>query len=229
MVGSKTEPATHLRTDVIDKKIDYLIKYYPTVKAAYIAQTLGCPVSTVYRIAAKYGLKKSDEFFKSKKSGRTDGNRGSLTRFKKGQTPWNKGKKYNSGGRSAETHFKKGRPPQEARNYRPIGSTRVSKDGYLEIKISDDHPTPARRWKAAHRVVWEREHGPVPDGHVVVFKPGMKTMDPEQITIDRIDCITRAENMKRNTIHRYSPEVKSAIRAVAKLTKGIKRHEQNTN
>lgn len=115
--------------------------------------------------------------------------------FQKGQKPWNHGLKgWDAGGRSSETQFKKGRPPEEARNYQPIGSVRVSKDGYLERKVTDDHPTPARRWVGEHRLVWEAEHGPIPEGNVVVFLDG----DPLNATIGNLRCVPRGVLARMN-------------------------------
>lgn len=126
------------------------------------------------------------------------------TSFKPGNVPWNKGTHFVAGGRSEETRFKKGNMSGAAQhNYVPIGTMRVTKDGYLERKFTDD-PTlmPVRRWKAVHRIVWEQVHGPIPAGYIVVFRHGMKTAVEAEISIDRMECITRAENMRRNTVWR---------------------------
>lgn len=88
-------------------------------------------------------------------------------RFKKGHTPWNKGVKgLDIGGK--ETRFKKGHKPA---NYLPVGTERVSKDGYVIVKISDEG-TQHQRWKRKHVLIWEQANGPVPEGHVVIFGDG---------------------------------------------------------
>jgi hypothetical protein len=126
------------------------------------------------------------------------------TSFKPGQTPWNKGINFDSGGRSHETRFKKGHMSGAAQhNYVPIGTLRISKDGYLERKMTDDQSLPTtRRWTPVHRLVWQAAHGPIPDGHIVVFRRGMKTVAEEEVTADRLECITRHENMRRNSVWR---------------------------
>jgi len=149
------------------------------------------------------------------------------TSFKPGNTPWNKGINFDSGGRSHETRFKKGCMSGAAQhNYVPIGTLRISQDGCLERKITDD-PTlkPKMRWTAVHRLVWNAAHGPIPDGHIVVFRKGMKTVVAEEITVDKLECITRRENMRRNSAYR-DPELgklyqlKGAImRQVNRITK----------
>ena len=106
-------------------------------------------------------------------------------------------------------HPKKGRKPQEASNYQPIGTLRVcAKDGYLQRKVSDDTSiNPAQRWEFVHRSVWVAANGPIPPGHIVVFKRGMVTAVLEDITTERLECITRAENMRRNSYHTRHPEM----------------------
>lgn len=209
--------------------IDYLAKHYSTMSAPDIAKALNCSLSAVYYRAGKMGLKKDKAFLSE--CGKKVSAHGAGTQFKKGQTPWNKGTGWSAGGRSIETRFKKGEMSGAAqRNYVPIGSFRITRDGTLEQKTTDNPDLyPARRWRPVAHLVWERERGPIPGDHVVRFMPGMHTNKLEEITIDRLECISRAENMRRNTIHRYPLEVKSAIRAVKKLTKGISEHEQNNN
>lgn len=88
-------------------------------------------------------------------------------KFKPGCIPWNKGKSYQPGGKSKETRFKKGlKPPL----YRPVGSERIDRDGYIVIKVEDHKP-----WKLKHRHIWEQHNGPIPKGHVILFNNGDKT------------------------------------------------------
>ena len=150
-------------------------------------------------------------------------------RIKPGQSPWNKGVKGSTGTQDAcrATQFKPGRAPSEARNYKPVGSLRISKDGYLEKKVTDDQSIyPARRWVALHRLVWERKNGQVPKGHIVVFRPGMLATEPDQITVDRLECITRSENMQRNTYHRYGKEIAQLIQLRGAITRKIREKEK---
>jgi len=135
---------------------------------------------------------------------------------------WNKGLHYIAGGRAAETQFKTGRLPQEARNYAPIGSTCVRSDGYLYRKVSDDLSlAPKQRWVAAHRLVWEAANGPVPAGQTVAFKQGRKTTEPELITLDAIEVLTRAELMTRNRYQRFPKEVAQLIQLKGALARQI--------
>lgn len=189
-----------------------LRRLYPNYTAAVVAKVLGCTVPAVFNKAKALGIVKSAEFLASDKSGRVA--RGKqhpsmvANQFKPGLTPWNKGTHYVAGGRSAQTRFKPGEMRGAAQhNYVPIGTLRTSKDGYLERKMNDTHPVPARRWVAVHRLVWEAANGPIPDGHIVVFKPGQSTVVEALITVDRLECITRAENMRRNSFRTKHPEL----------------------
>lgn len=202
---------------------------YPDNRTEDIAPRIGRSAKSIYAKAKQLGIKKSAAFLASGLAGRLDGVRGGATRFKKGLTPWNKGTHFVAGGRSAETRFKKGRPATEARNYVPVGTLRVSKDGYLEQKTTDDPALyPARRWVPVHRLVWLRERGPIPARHIVVFRPGLRTNQLEEITIDRLECISLAENMRRNTFHNYGPEVAKLVQLRGAITRQINKRERKS-
>jgi hypothetical protein len=118
------------------------------------------------------------------KSGRTG-------RFERGQTAWNKGLKgLQLGGK--ETQFKKGNIPV---NYRPVGSERISKDGYIEIKVADP-----RTWRLKHNVIWEEAYGKVPKGHCIIFLDGNK----QNLDITNMQLITRGQLARLNQKHLIS-------------------------
>lgn len=188
-----------------EEELDVLRVQYPDRTADEIAGVIGRTRRSVHQKARQLGLKKSDLFYATMASGRLQRGTSRATQFKPGVAPWNKGKPGTTGTQEGcrATQFKPGTIPQ---NYLPVGSLRTSKDGLLEIKVTDDHPTPARRWHSLHRYVWEQANGPTPPGHIIVFKPGSRTADPEQVTLDRLECISRAENAKRNHPINVSPE-----------------------
>jgi hypothetical protein len=74
-----------------------------------------------------------------------------------------------------------------------------------------------------HILLWQEHNGQVPAGHCVCFVDGNK----QHVALDNLELITRAERMRRNTIHRYPPELKDAIRTVAKLKRTIKEIERD--
>ncbi|TLS37758.1 HNH endonuclease signature motif containing protein [Pseudalkalibacillus caeni] len=86
------------------------------------------------------------------------------SRFKPGRVPFNKGKTGPGAGGWEPTQFKKGHKPH---NYKPVGTERVNGDGYVDIKIADPN-----KWRTKHNLIWEKENGPVPKGHVVIFGDG---------------------------------------------------------
>lgn len=187
-------------------------RFYPQLTGADMAQILRRPLKSVYAHAKALGLKKSEEFLATDRSGRVQRGkqdpRMQASQFKPGLVPWNKGTKGIVGVQEAcrATQFKKGRPACESSNYRPIGSERINADGYLERKVTDDPSiAPARRWVGVHRLVWESANGPIPAGHVVVFKPGRHTTDAAAITADALEIVTRVELMRRNSVHTVLP------------------------
>jgi hypothetical protein len=186
---------------------------FPDNHARDIAALIDRSEASVDNRAFKLGVRKSNGY-KVSKGGR----------FLPGHSPHNAGRRGVTGVQEGcrATQFKPGRPAHEARNYQPIGSLRVTKDGYLERKVTDDHPVPTRRWTAVHRLVWEEVNGPVPPGHIVVFKPGCRTIEVEQITPDRLECITRAENCRRNSFwNNYPPEVARLVQLRGALNRKI--------
>lgn len=200
---------------------------YPNTRTQDIAARLGRHLSSIYQAAYRLKLSKSPEFLASDLAGRIQRGKQNpatlATQFKRGHTTWNAGKKGLTGHHpnTRATQFKPGRPPEEARNYRPIGSLRVCKDGYLEIKLNDTDPCTTRRWAALHRVVWEREVGPVPEGCVITFKEGQFTTEPDRIKPAILECITRGELAKRNHWQRLPEEVVGLITVKRSITRKV--------
>jgi len=221
-------------------ELDLLRSMYPECHTEDVAAWLQRTTKQCYAAAKAHGIAKSPEYLASPCAGRMSVERAQhpnmvATRFRKGQKSWNKGLKGVVGVQEAcrRTQFKKGRPACEARNYQPIGSVRTAlRDGYLERKVTDDPKlVPARRWVAVHRLVWEAANGPIPAGHIVRFRDGMKTTVLEQITADRLECITRAENAQRNHPRSRDPELAKLVQlkgAIARQVNRIAREAQET-
>lgn len=204
-----------------------VVARYPHEPTQVIADALGRTVSTVYQRAARIGLKKSEAYLASPAACRTTGRQGMGTRFEKGHQAWNKGTSFHAGGRSIETRFKKGeRRGVAARLYQPIGTERLSKDGYRERKVNDDLPLQAR-WRAVHLVLWEAANGPVPQGHVVVFVNGDKT----DIRLDNLALVSRRDLMRRNSVHNLPQPLAQTIQLLGALRRQIRKRthgeEQN--
>ena len=60
------------------------------------------------------------------------------------------------------------------RKRRPIGAERQSGKGYVLVKVAEEATVPMSKdnWRMKHELVYEREHGKVPEGHVIVFADG---------------------------------------------------------
>ena len=202
---------------------------YPDTLSRDLAARLGRTEKAVHARAKKLGIRKSHAFLSGPMAQLLDGHRGSGTRFQKGHKPWCAGKKGVVGVQegSRATQFKPGRQPHEARNYLPIGSYRVNYDGYLERKMTDDPSIfPARRWTAVHRLVWAKAHGSIPEDRIVVFKAGRRTAVLEEITVDRLECITRAEHAMRN---RLPPELMQIHQLRGQITRAINKREKEAS
>jgi hypothetical protein len=196
---------------------------YPHEATKAIASDLAWTVGAVHRKANDLGLRKTAAFKAGPNAGRWNPEHPSSKahRFPKGHVPANKGTKRPgfSPGRMSQTQFKKG---QKNHNWLPVGSTRINADGYLDRKIADTG-YPPRDWKAVHILLWEEHLGPVPPRHCICFKNRDKT----DIRIDNLACISRAERMRRNTIHNLPPVLKSAIYALGGLRRSINRRQRN--
>ncbi len=204
-------------------ELELVRQHFATSRTADLAAALGVAYHQVAKLADRLGLRKSEEWLNGPDGGRTDGKRGLGTRFQKGQPGWNKGRKLGSEWCKA-TQFKPGQKPQ---NHLPIGSLRVQSSGYLQVKLTDTG-YPPRDWVMYHRYVWEQAHGPVPTGHLVVFRDGRKRAEASEITLDVIECITRQEHMRRHTCHQYGPELASVVQLRGALTRAIRNREKES-
>lgn len=202
-------------------EVNYLREHYADKTALSVGMAIGKTESQVHNKAFHLKLKKSPGFLTM--AGRELSMRESakVGRFKSGHQTWNKGIKGSTGLHDASraSQFKIGQLPH---NHHPIGYERVDCEGYLHRKISDTGHT-KRDFKLVHHIIWQSVHGEIPSGCYIVFADGNKA----NFDIDNLVCLTKAENMKRNTIHRFSPELKEAIRLTKKLQKLIKQEEQN--
>lgn len=218
-------------------QLDLVRRYYADVPTQAIAEAIGRSLTTVYQKARKMGLLKSPELVSLMAAFEMqDPNHGGRAhQFQKGIVPANKGLRRPgfAPGRMASTQFKAGDRPH---TWVPVGSHRVvragsrSREFIVERKVNDLPGPYTVRWKPVHAIVWQEAHGPVPDGHVVVFKPGMKTVDPELITLDRLELVTRRELMERNSFHNsMPPELRRIVQLRGVLTRQINRRREAEN
>ena len=120
-------------------------------------------------------------------------------RFEPGQEAWNRGRPQaewmspDGVERTRATRFRPGQLPHNARDL-PVGSERVTRDGYVEVKVAE-RPSGAGRandnWRPKAHLVWERANGRAlrPD-EIVVFADGDRgNLDPGNLV-----AMTRAEH-----------------------------------
>lgn len=216
-----------------DDQVAWLIALYPDNRACEVADALQRDAASVYAKANALGLYKSEEFKASPLASRLrrDDNPGVAFRFKKGQQAWNKGLHYQPGGRIKESQYKPGNiSGRAAQLVVPIGSYRINSYGYLDRKISDTPGPQTLRWRAVHRLIWESVNGPVPRGHVVVFKNKLRTTVASEITLDRLELIARRELMRRNSYHlNYPKSVALAIQLKGALQRQINRRTKHAH
>lgn len=204
------------------EEIEQLKKLYPDTKTSLIAKEFKRPIYSVYGQATALGLKKSEAFKLSAESGRVKKGTtlGKNTMFKPGSTPKNKGKKIEEFMRPETIEkfkqhcFKKGVKPHNTKNDGDV-VLRKDKNGYKYqyIRLS------LRIWQLYHIYIWEQKNGPVPADHLITFKDGNQL----NVTIENLECITKVDNMLRNSIHRLPPELIEIIQITKRINKKIKK------
>lgn len=144
--------------------------------------------------------------------------------FEKGIVPFNKGKKMPYNANSARTQFKKGDRTGRANEvYKPIGTERLSKEGYLERKIHDGLPMKSR-WRQVHVLNWTAINGPVPRGYC------LKNIDGNRLNVEASnwELIPRALLPRLNGrfgrgYDNAPTELRPAIMSVVKLEHQLRR------
>ena len=137
-------------------------------------------------------------------------------RFNKGSVPWSKGKKIGNNPGSARTQFKAGQLPL---NTKYEGHERVASRGYVEISVKETNPHTGfeRRYVLKHRWLWERMHGPIPDGMVLKCKGDQLNTDPSNWELVPRGLLPRLNGKSGRGYDDAPAELKPTIMAVAKL------------
>jgi hypothetical protein len=150
-------------------------------------------------------------------------NSGRNGQFKKGMTPWNKGKKTGNHGRMTETQFKS-EPHLEDR--KPLGTKVMRADGYIWIKINNDLPF-KNRWKQLHRLIWEEHNGPIPKEKKLMFLDG----DPTHVVIDNLALVSSRENLEMNRygLNSKDPELTKTGINIAKVNIKLRERSKGKN
>lgn len=176
-------------------ELQLLKDLYPDTEVEKMELIIGRTKSAIYGKANDLGLKRSAEF-EQKMKAFTNKNLiegGVKTRFLKGSVPANKGQKMSAETykRCAKTMFKKGQIPH---NHKPIGHERITKDGYTEVKVRDGNEK-NKNFELKHRLIWEQNNGPIPEGMNVEFLDGNR----ENFAIENLVLRTKKENLLKNS------------------------------
>ena len=149
-------------------------------------------------------------------------NSGLTGRFEPGHVPWTKGKKWSeymseeAQENSRRTCFEHAHIPD---NHLPVGSIRETKDGYM-IKKVQERGYQWDRWKLLHRLVWEENFGPIPEGMIV----GFRDLDKKNCSPDNLYLLTLGENaqMNKKGFRSQKPELTDVGLATVRLERAIR-------
>ena len=195
-----------------EKECEVMISMFADNYTIDICKILNRTYGSICSQANIMNLKKSDEFRSMELQRQADRLKvvGAKFRYAKGREPENKGKPMSKElyDKCKATMFKKGHEPH---NTYYDGHERICKDGYIEVRIRKG------KYVAKHRYLWEQSNGKVPKGYILIFKD----KNQQNTSLDNLELISREENMKRNTIHRFPNELKTTIRLINKLKKTI--------
>lgn len=208
MVKQKTNTLKRFTT----QEDDFLIANYMDMTLEVLGLNLNRTVGSVHGRLKRLGLEVPKEVIinRCKKAAKQNVNSG---RFKPGSIPANKGRKISKEvyAKVAKTMFKKGHLPHNTLS-----------DGTVTVRCDHKQGRPYKYirtslgvWEPLHRVVWVEHNGSIPKGLIVTFRDG----DSLNCSIDNLELKTRQQNMTENTIQRYPPELKKAIKAVARIEK----------
>jgi hypothetical protein len=203
------------------KDIAVLRKRYPDTPTKALAAEMRRSVSGVYGMAGILGLGKSEQYLASPAACRLrrGDNVGAAHRFQQGHVPADKGLRRPgwAPGRMAETQFKKGHfPANRDPDFYVPGALRVNADGYIDMRIS--FAPGALGWRMLHLILWEDVHGPISNGWCLRFKDG----DRLNVEIDNLKLITRADNMRHNSIHNLPAPLRNTIQVLGQLNRRIR-------
>jgi len=217
----KAPGAKGRKTDKWRTLDEIIVLIYSDMHNDAIVDFLGIKRSDLIKRASTLGLKKSKKIMQEVVQRRAM-NLSREHQFKPGLVPWNKGI---SGfdpvlGRG---HYREGAGAPHAV---PIGTTRLRGATpqnprarlYLEKKIAEPSI-----WVRVHRLVWEQANGKVSADRIIVFKPGQYTTKEEEITLDKLECITRIELANRNHPMSHHPELVPIYQLKGAITRQVKR------
>lgn len=141
------------------------------------------------------------------------------TKFKKGQTSWNKGRKMSPEQyeKCKKTMFQKG----NLSNVRPTGDERIDIDGYTYIKVKQPN-----KWVLKHRWLYEKEKGEIPKGYNLIFADGNK----QNLNLDNLILVSNSELfiMNQKGLYKQDKELTKSGAIVAKVLDKVNKRKRDT-
>lgn len=140
--------------------------------------------------------------------------------YKKGHVPANKGTKGLTG--ANRTSFKKGNIPY---NHKEIGSERITKDGYIMIKVRDGCLN--KNWELKHRWLYEKKYGKIPEGYNLIFLDGNK----QNLDLENLKLVSKSQDLIMNNHNLFStdPAITDTGTLIAKVidkTNKVKKNKE---
>lgn len=148
-------------------------------------------------------------------------------KYREGISPSNKGKKWDEyltkeqQERAKITCFKKGNIPP---NRREIGEERITKDGYIKVKVRDGSLN--KNWELKHRLMYEKYHGEIPEGHKIIFADGNR----RNFDKDNLIAVSNSQELilnKRNLIFKEQELTKSGVLIAKVIDTANKRKKES--
>lgn len=113
------------------------------------------------------------------------------------------------------TMFKKGKKPFNAH---PIGHE-INCKGYIWVKVADDlYETRGdwmKNWKPKSKIIYEQHHGPVPEGHQIIFADG----NNRNFDIDNLIAVSKREICYMNKTGLYKIDKRKLNKQTVQIAK----------
>ena len=202
-------------------ELDYLYENYPHQYSYEIKKVLKRSINSINSKAYVLKLKKTIAF-KRKEAQRLK-TTGKFYQFQKGYVSPNKGKKLTEFmspegiEASKKTRYQKGNQPHNIKANDGVIVDRVDSDGrnYRYIRLSK------AKWVPLHRHLWEQAYGPIPENHIIIFKDN----NTENAVLENLKCMSKAENMLRNSKYNYPEQIIPSMVLINKLETLLKQKQ----
>jgi hypothetical protein len=105
----------------------------------------------------------------------------------------------------------------------PIGSERITRDGFIQRKVSDAG-NESQKWRPVHHLIWEEHNGPVPKMHIILFKDGNK----RNTVIENLVCISKAEAIASRSTANLPKELAEIISLRGQIVRAINQRRRKS-